>query len=333
MVYCSYGLYQGCNYVRLWLPQKYNGWAGDYIDIRREQRRSPGEATMLILKSDIVVMQRPFEQQRMVVADIVKRVGKKLVFDNDDTYQSVPNVMKKHSAIIDQNLKWFIGRADLVTCTTPFLKQEYEQLNDRVQILPNMIDPDDWPEPEPEPEEGADDEFRVGLVGSVTYDDAKAYWNDLERLAGTKGVRLVVMGDRNDRDRWSKIGCEYHGFVPVWEYPTALRNLKLDVMIIPREDNYFNRCKSPIKFYEASVLGIPVLAQGFSDGASPYQQNPEDAKHMIIVYGNWYDAVMEARGNRDFLRKMAGRAREYVLKNYNIKDKYHLWKKTYQTII
>jgi len=55
-VYFNYGLYNGCNYVRLWLPQKHNGFNGDWKEIGKT--RSPHEAAQLMAESDVVVMHR-----------------------------------------------------------------------------------------------------------------------------------------------------------------------------------------------------------------------------------------------------------------------------------
>jgi hypothetical protein len=81
-----------------------------------------------------------------------------------------------------------------------------------------------------------------------------------------------------------------------------------------------------------TMLEIPVLAQGFYDGTSPYQQNKEDQKYMTIVYDNWYNVVMEAKNNLEKLKQKAKEARKYVLENYNIKTKYKLWDKIYNKI-
>lgn len=329
-VYFSYGLYQGCNYVRAWLPMKYNNWMGDYTDI--ETRRSPQEVVGLMLQSDIVVMQRPFEDQRKIIFNLLRQVGKKIVFDNDDTYKQLPrDLNNQYREVIDEQLGWFIRRADLVTTSTEFLKSEYENLNKNVVVLPNCIDPDDWPEPQ----EYQNGKLRVGLVGSVGYDDWKVCKNDLERLSKEKDIRLVIMFGLSKRDwkLFEGLNAEYHYFVPMKDYFQKLKSLKLDLMIIPRQDNYFNRCKSNIKFLEASMLEIPVLAQGFKDGTSPYQQNKNDQNYLTIVYDNWYEAIMEAKKNIEILKKKAREARKYVLENYNIKSKFELWKKIYQNLI
>lgn len=58
----------------------------------------------------------------------------------------------------------FIKFADGVTTTTGVLRDEYKKLNDKVFVIPNYVDPEDWPEPLV----NETDKVRIGLVGSVT---------------------------------------------------------------------------------------------------------------------------------------------------------------------
>ena len=103
-------------------------------------------------------------------------------------------------------------------------------------------------------------------------------------------------------------------------------------MIIPREDIYFNRAKSNLKFLEASLLQIPVVAQGFSDNMSPYQVNPKDREHLVLVEDNktWYNVVKELLTDRQKRENMALSAQEYVLKEYNASYKYELWDSAFE---
>ena len=55
------------------------------------------------------------------------------------------------------------------------------------------------------------------------------------------------------------------------DYFDTLNDLELDIMMIPRKDNYFNKCKSNIKFLEASMCEIPVITNYFKD--SPYEKD------------------------------------------------------------
>ena len=118
---------------------------------------------------------------------------------------------------------------------------------------------------------------------------------------------------------WGKYNPEWQHFVPMSDYFDKLNDLELDIMLIPREDSYFNRCKSNLKFLEASMLEIPVIAQGFTDGKSPY----ENDKEYLLLASNkqeWVDKTLKLINSKDLRIKLGKMAKDYVLKNYNIKD-------------
>ena len=114
----------------------------------------------------------------------------------------------------------------------------------------------------------------------------------------------------------------------------TLNNLKLDIMLIPRHDNYFNRAKSNLKFLESSICEIPVVAQGFTSNDSPYQQNPEDSKYMeiAITEEDWITKTLALIEDKQKRIEMGQKAREYVLTNYNIKNNAYKWREAYQNI-
>jgi len=133
---------------------------------------------------------------------------------------------------------------------------------------------------------------------------------------------------------WSSVNIEWHPFAKVDEYYDALNELKLDLVIIPRYDSYFNRCKSNLKFLENSMLEIPTIGQSFSTGDSPYEQNPEDAKHLLLA-GNTEEFIKQIEKlikDSELRRKIGKDAHDYVLENYSIEDNAHLWEEAYSKL-
>jgi len=352
-VYYIGNKYDGCYYVRCLLPLIYNGWDGhktsEYGQVAEGNQMAKGA-----LAADIVVFQRPSEWQKVAVLPLLKKAGKKIVFDNDDTYKEnagIPTKVrgKNHKKIlknINKNLDTFIKNADLVTTTTEFLADEYRKLNPKVIVLPNCVDPDDWEEPL----KNETDKVRIGLVGSVLVNqEYKPIIPLLREIDKRDDTQLVILGLPKDYPKDSPVKKAYNVEIDFWnsfkkldwqqwvphrEHNDKLNELRLDMMLIPRNDSYFNRCKSNIKFLEASMLEIPVIAQGFSDGKSPYQVNPQDKEHMLIAekksdWKKWVDYLIK---NPDIRKDMGKRAKQYVIENYNIQNKYELWEKAYNTI-
>ena len=254
--------------------------------------------------------------------------------------------MEKNLATINQTIDTFVKEADLVTVTTQFLADEYRKLNPNVAILPNYIDPFYADRPK----RNTTDKVRLGVVGSIgvtsdfeiayrlmerTLDNPKLQWVLWSLPKGTDN-KFTKELYYNEFKMLEKIEdrIEWHGFVDQDEYYDYMNDLTLDVMVIPRADNYFNRCKSNLKFLEASLFEIPVIAQGFPDGKSPYQVDPEDAEHMIIANNEdeFVQAIELLAGDKELRGIMGRKAREYVINKYNINDKGALWQQTYQNL-
>jgi glycosyltransferase involved in cell wall biosynthesis len=350
--YISSGL-QGCYYVRSLLPLQANGWDGDQTSIFPENR-TPEDKTLAAKDADIIVFHRPEHPQKLELARVLKQMGKKIVFDNDDTYKD-DKCFKFNEFMNEERLKRGLGRindvvdmfikeSDLITCSTGFLNEEYGKLNPNVVTLPNCVDPFMFDEPL----RNETDVVRIGITGSIgvttDLDIAMPIIKYYHKDPRVKIVLFSLPPDKQDkmtRELYAEeykflesVDVEWHTFVPMSEYFEKLNELRLDLMIIPRHDNYFNRCKSNLKFLEASMFEIPVIAQGFADGKSPYQVNPEDAKHLTIILDNkdWIPEIEKLINDKEKRLEIGKKAHEYVLKNYNIEDKAQKWVDAYKSI-
>ena len=338
----------GCYYVRCLIPLINNGWNGDRTSLRNTNYPAPESRTAACKDADIVVFHRPDQEHKLQVAAMLKMLGRKIVFDNDDTYKKVDGMkfgglLEKKSNFLDT---FMADIADLVTCSTEYLAEEYRKVTNKpVVVLPNLVDPDDWDEPL----RNETDVVRIGFTGSVALNkDFDNFRDVIQNLDAMPNVKLVLFSlppvdwknnpvvtkmYKDELGFWASLkNVEWHPFCFIEEYFDTLNELKLDMMLVPRHDDYFNRCKSNVKFLEASMLEIPVIAQGFSDGLSPYQVNKEDTEHMIICTKKeeWEPQIMKLINDKTLRRKIGKKAKEYVLKNYNAHDKSNLWNEAYE---
>lgn len=340
----------GCHYVRSLLPLREAGWDGDKTSLRTLKISNETRARA-ILDCDVAVFHRPNDDRGLQVAEMLRKQGKKIVMDNDDTYKGFDTTklgkLADKFGQVEKSVDIFGKFADLITCSTEFLREEYLKLNPNVIVLPNCVDPEDWPEKD-EILKNESDKVRIGFVGSVgLHTDIKEFVPVLDELKKRDDVELVLFALPADTPEskdvhnyylpelnfWKSYNVQWQPFVQIEDYIETLNNLKLDILLIPRSDDYFNRCKSNIKFLEASMLEIPVVAQGFSDGKSPYQ-DPEDAKHMRIVIDNskWLEEIMPLIESKELRREQGKKAREYVLSRYQIKDNIHKWIEAYDSL-
>lgn len=345
----------GCYIVRCLLPLIANGWDGDMTSIV-PFKRTPEDKARASRDADIVVFHRPEDTRKLELARHLKSLGKKIVFDNDDTYKD-KNSIKLNSYFNKERVERGLGNvnkiidafaveADLITCTTEWLADEYRKLHQNVIVLKNCIDPFYFDEPL----RNESDVIRIGVTGSIGMSsDIDVLAPIIKHYENDKRVRIVFFSLPSNRESnpivtkayeheynfLDSVNVEWHPTVNADVYYDKINSLKLDIMIIPRADNYFNRAKSNLKFLEASMFEIPVVAQGFADGKSPYQVNPEDAKHMIIVNDNtkWVEEIEKLIASKELRLSMGKKAREYVVENYDINNNAHQWEEAYNTIL
>jgi len=352
------GLYGACYYYRAYLPMKYItklDCDGD-VDLRKHNKKENVEKlTRELLDADIVVFQRPYDIDRIKLMQTLKLKGKKIVFENDDTFEidignpaydvySYDDKEKSKKALefCQKGIKFGLKFSDLAITTTDFLAQEYKKKTDyrKVEVIPNYIDVDYWVKPK----ENKSKEIRIGLTGSVIYKENMIdFLEVLDEIVKIPNVKLVIQGFQSEKilknnplikekmsphmDLFKRYKCEIVPHSLVLDYPKVLADLKLDLALIPRKDNHFNRCKSNIKYLELSMLKIPVVAQGFLDDNSPYQKDIKDGENGFIAINNkeWIEKIKLLIENKKLRKEIGENAYQYVINNYDIKKHYIEW--------
>jgi glycosyltransferase involved in cell wall biosynthesis len=330
------GQYDFCYFYRGLLPAVYSGQGS--MPFGSEPNIDH------LLEADVIVFQRPSDKKSLDLAKLLKQKGKKIIFENDDTYSINRGIMldrlennrQRALAIeISNNILEFLLLADGVIASTPLLAKEYAETNPNVCVLKNCIDPMDV-YPNKKNETG---KFRIGFIGSVTTNDDYIHIKDqIKQLDDRGDVTIVVLGIKykdgsiisfmqEDYEFWNSLkNIEWHPYCHVTEYMIKVADLALDLAIIPRNDSYFNRCKSNVKFLEMSLLKIPVLAQGFTDGQSPYQQD-EDYLTIVVDNKDWYNKIINIKNDYKTYSNLAEKAHNYVLSEYNIATYCYEWTK------
>lgn len=345
-VYMLASRYGGCYYVRQYLPMKYNDWTGDFTELGEE--RNSGYRLIDQKRADIIVAHRLDDPAKIELVEILRNMGKKIVVDNDDTtlIDEVGSLSKFMQ--YQGNVHNSIAKADLVTCSTEFLKKEYSKYTKApIVVLPNCIDPNDYPKPVHK----NNLKLRIGFIGSVMYKEDRSAIQDLIiELSHRNDVEIVCFGlippdkragsekyyqgIKEDCDFWETIDCEWHCQTQIEDYLPTLNSLNLDIAVIARKDNYFNRCKSNIKYLEMSMLEIPCVCQSFRDCKSPYDEDIIDGWNGYLAedQDEFKNRIEELIRFPDLRKNISKNAKQYVLDNYNIKNKAHLWAEAYQLI-
>lgn len=332
----------GCYKWRAAIPAKYLRRRGHTVQVFDMEGQTSYEAP------DVMVFYRAHFQEGIKIVDWCRRKGVRVIFDTDDALDLVPpenlnyRIVRPRLALYET----LLSAADLVTTTTESLAAHLRRSNPNVVVVPNSVDPEEWPTRPPAPT--GPRPLRVGWTGSPThFADLAIALDAIRELQKKHDFLLVLQGlcleptleelyqvllARNGKQlfdtpfghsfkhfmaKLSGIRYEFHPTVPLEEHAAKVCDLALDIGIAPLADNPFNRHKSCIKFYEYAMAGAVTVASR----TLPYSEEaPLTAKNNRESWKQNLELVLT--GDRESLWR---EQRDWVLANRNIENTVGLW--------
>lgn len=251
-----------------------------------------------LMQTDLVIMFRPVRPESLKFIENVKNhlFNTKLIVDIDDNLWRLP---PGHPHEIDyaehaQGLRKIYSMADGIWCSTEAIMPFADAMDGRGVVVPNAVLGRDLPD-KPSPYKGV-----VMWRGSLAnFDDIEsdlAFEQFLENQP--KFARWFFMGYYPKRLR--AINTKGLPHVDVVKYMSGLREIGLNVMWKPLQDNEFNASKSNIAWIE-SVLAGGICVTNFSGRAG------------------WEMAVDKFTDNPDFIAHQWALSRDWILEHYNLK--------------
>lgn len=215
---------------------------------------------------DLIVCCRPGAEM-CVLLDVVKKAGIPFVLDLDDDFASIPKhnpayeIVGKGSGHVNyhEDLMKTVTAAEAVVYASGVLQDRYSR--DGI-IIPNCWDEEDGQWYKPHIPQDAD-YVTILFSGTPTHrEDFKLVYPALNRiLTEREDVHIAVNVDWEIYKQFDHIPQNRKMFipgVPYEEYPACLR--WGDIMVVPLQDDYFNRAKSDVKVMEAGAATLPWVA-------------------------------------------------------------------------
>lgn len=275
--------------VRVGDPDHRDDWPEDMKVMGTFMRDFDGEELMMDVhepQCDVLVIQRPLHSTYVGLAVGMQKRDAALVVELDDDFTSIhaQNVSfwathVKNAERSVRNLLATIACADLVTVSTPALKETYSRYTDApIVVIPNFVPgwylttekagltkPDEY-----------DGKLLLGWSGSL-----ETHPQDLQVVGGAvarvlrenDNVALTIVGTGRGAARafGTKAGGEIltTGWVPLKQYPSVM--MELDIGMVPLELSRFNEGKSWLKGLEWAALGVPFVASPTRQYEALYQ--------------------------------------------------------------
>ena len=244
--------------------------------------------------------------------------GAKIVLDMDDDIDNVDVNHPEYEGLKERlpMRERMVKMADHIVVSTEGIKQGLKHLNQHITIIPNSIDPKIWKYKNKKHNDG---KIRIGWIASGShFVDAPIIQDIMIELAQEyPNLEFHIAGmidQKAEGDGW----FHHKGTLGYEEFPKFYADMGIDIAIAPLKDIPFNRSKSNIKFLEAAMLEIPMVA---SD-VRPYSCI-EHGKTGYLATGpaqfkKYLKWLIENPAKREEIGKAA---KKYVLDNWTI-DKF-----------
>ncbi|MEP0826697.1 MAG: glycosyl transferase, group 1/2 family protein [Anaerolineae bacterium] len=269
-----------------------------------------------IKKSDYVLIQRTFPasyKNYRRIMDIAKQENKPVIYEIDDLLIAMP---EDHPF-----LTWFTStleyillaviEADRVIVSSDTLRDLFLPFNPDIATWPSY--PPDWIWPSIPPDAqgiSKDDKVRIGFMGGLTHGvDLDMILPVLRQLANETQNKLEFHFWGSAPSEFINSQTYLHHMEEVLDYrqhAELVTQMKVEIFIAPLVDNLFNRCKSSIKYWEYSALGVG----GVYSNLDPYARVITNRENGLLAstLEEWYHSLKLLIDNQNLRHRVAQNA-------------------------
>lgn len=296
-----------------------------------------------VSEGDVVIIQREFPKQfenYEKIIELARKERKPVVFDLDDLLLYLPEnqPVRQNTRFGPSLLPMFqaLMEADLVSVSTPKLRNVLAQYNDNVVVLPNYFDDNLWRLTPPVLKNSSSEMLTIGFMGTETHKP------DLEYIAPVlldlikrypEKLRFHFWGVRPTAALESLPQVEstpWYSFV-YKDFAELFQTQSADIFIAPLVDNLFNRCKSSLKFFEYSALGAP----GVFSRLDPYEEVVTHGHDGLLASSldEWESCLIQLVENDELRLQLATNAQATIRKKWLLSQNAFHWEEAFQSAI
>ena len=305
------------------------------IEFRFFDHISNDNVAHFINEADIAIFQRvAYSPTLKYLYDELRARETTIVFEIDDALTMLPENSSFKTSLresYEEEIKDAIKNADVVQCSTHALAQLYSPINPKCMVLENQLTHPKKPRqvlPQPH------DTLVIGYGAAEHH-----YWDWMSIHTGIKKVveklenleipfEIWMIGDPDIQEA---VPTKRIKRFPVSPFDKYLQLVQcFDVALMPLEDNPFNRCKSDIKYLEASSLGVACLA------SSVAYSNAVRHNETGLLYDTeeeFVENLMQLINNPELRNRLGKNAYDCVWKHRELSQHIATWANFYRTLV
>ncbi len=275
------------------------------------------------------------------LVDALHALGIKVIYEIDDAFlvykkESLrPSVAKLIGHLPRKAFKETVRKCDALTVSTESLKRRFARFyQGPIYVLPNYMDFEWWGPPLKIKKKRK--EVRIGWFGSVTH------YENVEKIL--KPVILKVLAQHDnvffilnslakkilEKETYPKKKVKFLDSVPIAQWPAMAKKMEPDIGLAPLLDDYFNQCRSPLKYFE---FGGNKVAGVYSPTVYQKLVKHEETGFIAGSVRDWVKFLSLLIESQQLRIDVGGRAYKDVKRNYDLKDHFQERVKVYQEVL
>ncbi len=269
--------------------------------------------------ADLVIIQRDFcyyyDAYEKIVS-LAHSLNKPVVLDLDDLLfdlpEEHPDRLSNYFTDTLLPLLQTVMEADLITVATIPLREVLLPYNQNIKVIPNYLDDSLWHLNKSPDIRNNNEEIIIGYMGGHThkpdlYMVLPALLEVVKKYPNRVRFHFWGIEPPNELLPYSTMeNCpqEYSVFADFFQKQSA------DIVIAPLCENTFNRCKSPIKFFEYTAAGMP----GVYSHVAPYYEIIENEKEGLLASTTeeWVSALSKLIDAPELRKELVQNAKEKI---------------------
>jgi GT2 family glycosyltransferase/precorrin-6B methylase 2/glycosyltransferase involved in cell wall biosynthesis len=291
----------------------------EYYRFGKQVLRKIGICEIERMQPDVFLVQAAINDVQLKQLEEINEYSQKVmkIFTLDDLVTNVPEKSSVYKDLMRSfrdarsRMRKALSYCDRLIVSTQFLADSFSDMINDIRVVPNRLDRDKWLHLRPLRNQGS--KPRVGWVG------AQQHQGDLE-------VLIDVVRETASEFDWVFMGMcpeeirscvkEFHEFVPIQQYPTAMAGLNLDIAVAPLEMHPFNEAKSNLRILEYGALAWPVVCTDIY----PYRSYDAPVSRVMNETQAWIDAIREYASDPEAATLAGSTLREWVMKSFILQD-------------
>ncbi|MBS4089450.1 glycosyltransferase [Pseudomonas rustica] len=272
---------------------------------------------------DVIVLQGRYSEKAInEIPPLQSFFNARRIFELDDYVIDIPhrnahirNMPDKYE--MERLVRRAIGLCDRVVVSTQPLANALSGMHHDIRVVPNMLAKELWANLRSQ--RSTSKKPRVGWGGGTSHHGDLAVIAEVVRELANE-VDWVFFGMCPDDLR--PYMHEFHGVIPLEDYPAKLASLNLDLALAPLEFHIFNDCKSNLRLLEYGACGYPVICTD----TEAYRGYLPCTRVKTNTTDEWLQAIRMHLADPDASYRMGDELREVVRRDYILRgDNLRYW--------